>query len=214
MLKIRLESEDWEVSIAENGEEALGLMAKHSFDLVLLDLLMPRKDGFEVLKEMKINSKLINIPVIVLSNLGGDEDIKKALSLGADDYFVKTQHPMNEIVDKIKNYFAEGKHPEMKIPPIVSESFVPVQEKKKQEEIIRAEKKKAKTALVIQKAKQAAAYAKATASQRERIRAEKAQTESIVSLKKEQMKAVIADEKAKARALIAEEKKKQKILEK
>ncbi|MEK7121932.1 MAG: response regulator, partial [Patescibacteria group bacterium] len=79
-------------------------IGKHAFDLVLLDLLMPKKDGFEVLKEVMNNPELKNLPIIVLSNLGGDEDIKKALALGAKDYFVKTQHPMSEIVEKAKKY--------------------------------------------------------------------------------------------------------------
>jgi len=101
VLKDRFESEDWEVSTAKDGEEAIGLISKNSFDLVLLDLLMPKKDGFEVLKKVRKDPELKNLPIIVLSNLGGDEDIKKALALGANDYFVKTQHPMSEVVEKV-----------------------------------------------------------------------------------------------------------------
>lgn len=106
VLKDRFETEGWKVSIASNGEEATQALEKHSFDLVLLDLLMPKKDGFEVLKEVRDNPDLKNLPIIVLSNLGGDEEIKKALALGADDYFVKTQHPMSEIVEKANKYGA------------------------------------------------------------------------------------------------------------
>lgn len=104
VLKDRFEAEGWEVSVAKDGVEAMVAINKSKFDLVLLDLLMPKKNGFEVLKEVMDNPELKNLPIIVLSNLGGDEDIKKALALGAKDYFVKTQHPMSEIVEKAKKY--------------------------------------------------------------------------------------------------------------
>lgn len=104
VLKDRFEVEGWKVTVAKNGVEAMEFINKSKFDLVLLDLLMPKKDGFEVLKEVKDNPELKNLPIIVLSNLGGNEDIKKALALGANDYFVKTQHPMSEIVEKVKKY--------------------------------------------------------------------------------------------------------------
>ncbi len=106
VLKDRFEVESWEVSTAHNGVEAMEAINRSPFDLVLLDLLMPKKDGFEVLEEVRANPELKNLPIIVLSNLGGDDDIKKALALGANDYFVKTQHPMSEIVEKAKKYEA------------------------------------------------------------------------------------------------------------
>jgi|SRR3989344_5530509 len=101
VLKDRFEAEGWEVTVAKNGEEAMTAINKASFELVLLDLLMPKKDGFQVLEEVRNNPELKNLPIIVLSNLGGDEDIKKALALGANDYFVKTQHPLSEVVEKV-----------------------------------------------------------------------------------------------------------------
>lgn len=108
VLKDRFEAEGWEVAIAKDGEETIAAIEKTPFDLVLLDLLMPKIDGFEVLKEVKSNPELKDVPIMVLSNLGGDEDIKKAMALGADDYYVKTQHPMSEIVEKAKKYEAGG----------------------------------------------------------------------------------------------------------
>ncbi|OGN01305.1 MAG: hypothetical protein A2651_03470 [Candidatus Yanofskybacteria bacterium RIFCSPHIGHO2_01_FULL_42_12] len=101
VLKDRFEAEGWEVFVAKNGEEAIDSIAKNSLDLMLLDLLMPKKDGFDVLKEVRSNTELKNLLIIVLSNLGGDDDIKKAMQLGANDYFVKTQHPMSEVVEKV-----------------------------------------------------------------------------------------------------------------
>jgi len=106
VLKDRFESDGWKVTVAKDGAEAIEAINKSKFDLVLLDLLMPKKDGFEVLKEVKDNPELKRMPIIVLSNLGGDEDIKRAMALGADDYYVKTQHPMSEIVEKAKKFEA------------------------------------------------------------------------------------------------------------
>ena len=97
------------VDLATDGEMALQKAAHSHPDLIMLDLLLPKKDGFEVLKELKADAKLKNIPVVVLSNLGQDEEIKKALQLGAVDYLVKTQHPINEVVEKIKAFILKGK---------------------------------------------------------------------------------------------------------
>lgn len=109
VLKDRFEAEGWEVATARDGVETMEAIKKSLPDLILLDLLMPKKDGFEVLKEVRSNPEYKNLPIIiVLSNLGSDEDIKKALALGANDYFVKTQHPMSEIVEKAKKYEAGG----------------------------------------------------------------------------------------------------------
>lgn len=103
-----LTQEGCEVDAAFNGEEAMVRIEKNRPNLILLDLLMPKKDGFFVLEQIKNNPELKTIPVIVLSNLGGDEEIKKALSLGADDYFVKSQHPIQEVIEKVKDYL-EGR---------------------------------------------------------------------------------------------------------
>jgi CheY-like chemotaxis protein len=107
-LKDNLESEGYKIKVAANGEEAIKVIRKDRPVLVLLDLLMPRMDGFKVLEELKKNPEWRLIPVIVLSNLGGDADIKRALELGADDYFVKSQHPIEEVVEKVREYL-EGK---------------------------------------------------------------------------------------------------------
>ncbi len=107
-LKDNLEVEGCSVDVAVNGEEAIERVKANQPDIVLLDLLMPKKDGFYVLEELKKNPTWKLIPVIVLSNLGGDEEIKKALEMGADDYFVKSQHPIEEVIEKVKEYL-EGK---------------------------------------------------------------------------------------------------------
>lgn len=99
----KLKKLEHEVRIAKDGEIAMTLARSFKPALILLDLILPKKDGFSVLKELKADPELSEVPIIVLSNLGEDDNIKKALSLGAKDYFVKSQHPINEIVEKIGN---------------------------------------------------------------------------------------------------------------
>lgn len=105
-LKDTLELEGYDVDTASDGEEAMKRIEKKKPDLILLDLLMPKKDGFFVLEELSKNPEWKLIPIVVLSNLGGDEEIKRALSMGAKDYFVKAQHPIEEVIDKVKEYAA------------------------------------------------------------------------------------------------------------
>lgn len=107
-LKDNLTAERYTVDSARNGEEAIGKIGKKKPDIVLLDLLMPKMDGFFVLEKIKNNPEWKLIPVIVLSNLGDDMTIKRALEMGADDYFVKSQHPIQEVVEKVKDYL-EGR---------------------------------------------------------------------------------------------------------
>ncbi len=107
-LEDNLVTEGYTVDIAKDGEEAVEKIGKKKPDLILLDILMPKKDGFYVLGETKKNPEWKLIPVIVLSNLGEDTLIKRALGMGADDYFVKSQHPIQEIIEKAKDYL-EGR---------------------------------------------------------------------------------------------------------
>lgn len=107
-LKDNLESEGCSVSIAMDGEAVFTELAKKKPALILLDLLLPKKNGFDVLKELKASPEWQLIPVVVLSNLGEDSEIKRALELGASDYFVKSQHPIQEVIEKVKEYL-QGK---------------------------------------------------------------------------------------------------------
>ena len=109
VLSDEFESHDFKVEVAEDGEEALEKVKSFGPDLILLDLLLPKKDGFEVLETIKADQKLKAIPVIILSNLGQDEEIKRGLLLGAKDYFVKTQHPLKEVVEKVKHYLIKSR---------------------------------------------------------------------------------------------------------
>jgi DNA-binding response OmpR family regulator len=97
-----LEKEGYQVKNALDGELGLQMAKKFKPDLILLDLILPKKDGFEVLRELKIDEATKNIPVIVLTNLEGSTDVEKALSLGATTYLVKANYELEEVVKKIK----------------------------------------------------------------------------------------------------------------
>lgn len=94
--------EGYDVLEAMDGEEGLKVIREEKPDLVLLDLLLPIMDGFELLAKIKEDAVLSKIPIIVLSNLGQKEDVEKALSLGAKDYMVKAHFTPTEIAVKIK----------------------------------------------------------------------------------------------------------------
>lgn len=99
----RLTFEGFTVETGADGEEALAKIRTSPPNLVLLDILMPKLNGLQVLEQLSADSTLKTIPVIVLSNVANDENIKKALSLGAKDYLLKTNFSPNEIINKIKS---------------------------------------------------------------------------------------------------------------
>jgi len=90
--------------IASDGEEGLAMITAEKPDLVILDLMLPKKDGFWVLEEMKKNPDLSKISVIVLSNLGQKVDKDRAMALGAVEYLVKVDYSIGDIINKINTY--------------------------------------------------------------------------------------------------------------
>lgn len=100
----KLANEGFTVYTAVDGEQAVKYVDKVKPDIVLLDIILPAIDGFEVLRLVRANSdeKLKNIPVIMLSNLGQEDDIQKAMALGASSYLIKAHFTTDEIVNKIK----------------------------------------------------------------------------------------------------------------
>ena len=99
----KLESEGYAVSVSPDGTSAIELIPEEMPDLVFLDLLLPGgKDGFDVLTAIKADEKTKNIPVVVFSNLGQAEDIKKAKDLGAIDFLIKANFTLDDVVTKIK----------------------------------------------------------------------------------------------------------------
>lgn len=105
----KLGDEGFQVVAAGDGEEGLKAMKRKKPALVLLDILLPKKDGFAVLAEMKKDPELKGIPVIMLTNLGQRDDVEKGLELGASDYLIKAHFSPQETVERIRKVLAEGK---------------------------------------------------------------------------------------------------------
>ena len=99
----KLTDEGFDTSEAGEGEQGLKKIKEEKPDLVLLDLILPSIDGFEVLSRMKEDPKLSAIPVIILSNLGQREEVERGLKLGAIDYLIKAHFTPGEIIEKIKS---------------------------------------------------------------------------------------------------------------
>jgi DNA-binding response OmpR family regulator len=97
-----LRKESYDMISALDGETGLKLAKSKKPDLILLDLVLPKVHGFEVLKELKSDPGTKDIPIIVLTNLEAIEDINKAIELGAKTYLVKTQYNLEEVVEKVK----------------------------------------------------------------------------------------------------------------
>ena len=105
LYQTKLELEAFQVSIATDGKDGLALARRVKPDLILLDIMLPKMNGFEILKKLSEHASTKQIPVIVLTNLGGeraDSDKRLALSLGAKEFLVKTFHLPDDIVGKIK----------------------------------------------------------------------------------------------------------------
>jgi CheY-like chemotaxis protein len=98
-----LTDEKFNVLSAADGEEGLKLAEKEIPDLILLDIILPKVDGYEFLERMKKNEKTKDIPIILLTNLESAEDIQKAFEKGATTYLVKSDYKLEDIAKKIKN---------------------------------------------------------------------------------------------------------------
>ena len=102
--RMTLEQEGFEVTLAKDGVQAMEFVKKDKPAVILLDIIMPKKDGFEVLKELKESAEFKDIPVLVLSNLGQESDIAKARKAGAVDYVIKGNVEVEDVIKKIKKY--------------------------------------------------------------------------------------------------------------
>ena len=102
---LKLEKEGVNVVSVGDGEAAIEFLKKNKKpDMIILDLMLPKKNGFEVLKEIKSNNEWKNIPLVILSNLGQEEDIKKGKEMGALDYIVKADTSIEEAIGRIKKH--------------------------------------------------------------------------------------------------------------
>jgi CheY-like chemotaxis protein len=107
--KTKLTKEGIAVKVVDNGDDALNVLAEQKPNLILLDLIMPGKSGFEILEEIKRNPLWKDIPVLVISNMSEPEDIRRIMDLGALDYLVKANVPIQEVTDKVK-YHLQALH--------------------------------------------------------------------------------------------------------
>lgn len=97
----------FDVEVAYNGEEGLEVLTRYRPDIVLLDVMMPKMNGFEMLKRMQADESLKKIPVVILTNLGDRaDDIERSKEMGATDYWVKANISLEEIVEKVKAILA------------------------------------------------------------------------------------------------------------
>jgi DNA-binding response OmpR family regulator len=108
LLRAKLEKENFAIIQAQDGIGALDMLKTTRPDLILLDLILPRKNGFEVLQEIHQDPQLQKLPVVIISNLGQETDIVRGKELGAKAYYVKARLSIDELVLKVKEFLEQG----------------------------------------------------------------------------------------------------------
>jgi CheY-like chemotaxis protein len=103
-----LKQKGYAVITAADGEEALRVARSEPLDLILLDLIMPKLNGFQVLNALKTDAPTAHIPVIILSNLGQDRDVQQAMEAGATAYFIKADLSLQALVQRVEEALAAG----------------------------------------------------------------------------------------------------------
>lgn len=110
MYQTKLKSVGYTVEIATDGESAWNRLQQDPLpDLVLLDVVLPKKDGFEILEDLRKNDKTKDLAVILLTNLGQKPDVERGIKLGADDYIIKAHYTPSEVMEKIEKVL-QGKN--------------------------------------------------------------------------------------------------------
>jgi len=102
LLAKKLSQVGYEVKTAFNGQEGLEILEQEKPDLVLIDIVMPKKDGFETISEVKGDPTLKDIPIIIISNSGQPVELDKAKEMGVNDWFIKTDFDPQEVIQKVK----------------------------------------------------------------------------------------------------------------
>lgn len=103
MYALKFRESGFDVDVAENGKKAIQKVEEFKPDVILLDVVMPAVDGFEVLSEVKEKKLVPGVKVIMLTNLGQKDDTERGMALGADDYIVKAHFTPTEVVDRVKS---------------------------------------------------------------------------------------------------------------
>lgn len=109
LLKQRLEKDGIEVTLARDGEEALARLRESKPDLILLDIILPKISGFELMETLQADPQFERAPVIVISNLGQESDVARGAALGAIEYFVKAKVSIEELVEHVKTFLTGQK---------------------------------------------------------------------------------------------------------
>jgi DNA-binding response OmpR family regulator len=99
-------SAGYECQIAADGERALSMMKESNYDLILLDIMLPKMDGLTVLEHIRKDSKTAKVPVVILSNLSQDSTVKQGLALGANGYLLKAQYLPQQAVNEVKKFLS------------------------------------------------------------------------------------------------------------
>lgn len=103
----RLTKDGYEVFTADNGEDGIKIALEKRPDLVVLDVMMPKVDGFGVLQKLRSDANFTKVPILLYSNLAQEEELKRALAMGATEFIVKANISPTELVEKIKKYLAK-----------------------------------------------------------------------------------------------------------
>ncbi len=102
MYKTKFEKEGFVIDVAHDGEEGVAMATAGSYGVVLVDIIMPKLDGFAVLKQLRATDTYKSVPILMLTNLGQEEDIEKGKKLGATDYLVKANFTPSQVLTKIE----------------------------------------------------------------------------------------------------------------
>jgi DNA-binding response OmpR family regulator len=108
LLKNRFAKEGLEVMHARDGQEALDALQTFKPDIILLDIILPKKSGFEVMEGIRQDPQLQNAPIIIISNLGQPEDVQKGQELGAVEYFIKAKTSIDDLVGNVVSFLGNG----------------------------------------------------------------------------------------------------------
>lgn len=104
--RVKLTKAGFTIRIAVDGEDVFAILAEFVPNIIILDLMIPKRDGFEVLKLLKADDRWKNIPLIVASNLGQEEDVGRAMKMGANDYVIKSDLSLNDLITKIRSFLS------------------------------------------------------------------------------------------------------------